>query len=124
MTGEPTRTIGVWGSVGRAKGKSKRQVNEDALVHYCVPGQCLLDLHPECDKDAKKYLRPGRLWEIRSDKHGKHRLIRLHLKHWDINNPRTCPDCKEDYLLLLEQRAGLPGKVDEDAGQKQEAAKV
>lgn len=106
---ESTRGIGVWGTVGQGR--------NDTSVHYCVPGSCLVGLYPNVAKDAQNYLRAGRLWEVAANDKGKHRLIRLQLNHWNPDNPRTCPKCKEKYLLLMEQRAGLQhGKADDAAG--------
>jgi hypothetical protein len=116
MTPEPPKTVGVWGTAGQAN---------DTTVYYFVPGSCLLGLYPNLQKDAEKYLRPGRMWEVESHGKGKHRLLRLHLRHWNPDNAGTCPGCKKLYLLLVEQRAGLPGaKADEMTGETGKAAKV
>lgn len=51
-------------------------------VHYCVDGRTVC---------AKK---------------GKHRLLRLPLHHWNPDNPRTCPKCREIFLLKQIEKEG------------------
>ena len=56
-------------------------VKPEIPVHYCM------DNHTVC-----------------TDK-GKHRLLRLPLKSWNPENPRTCPKCKVLFeLKMIEQR--------------------
>lgn len=103
-TNEPTRgkrePLGVYGTVGRVK--------KEMPVHYCVPGSCLIGLHPELKADAEKYLRAGTMWEVFSHARGEYRMMRLQLRHWNPENPRTCPDCKAIAETLEEQRDGMP----------------
>jgi hypothetical protein len=59
----------------------------DMPVHYCVDGRTV------CTKK------------------GKHRLLRLPLRHWNPENPRTCPKCKEIYELMMIEKEGMKAEV-------------
>jgi len=97
MTEQNDERSGVWGAVGK----------EDEEVHWCVPGQCLIGVHPELAVNSKKYLKPGTLWEVYSHENGKYRQMRLRLPKWNPDNPRTCPKCKRYFEMLQEQKSGL-----------------
>jgi hypothetical protein len=60
-------------------------IKPEMPVHYCV------DDHTVCTEK------------------GNHRLLRLPLKSWNPENPRTCLRCKEIYSLLLIEREGTEG---------------
>ncbi|MFA5348674.1 MAG: hypothetical protein WC294_11095 [Methanoregula sp.] len=118
MTGEPTRSEhrrGVWGTCG--------QVSTDQRVFFFVSGEALLRLHPELTSYAKKYLRPGAMWEVTSQGRGVYRRLRLQLTHWNITNPRTDPKCKEIYLTLREECEGV-GVLEPKEHTGETAAKV
>lgn len=99
--------IGTWGLVG--------QNDNEIDIHYCVDGATLISHHPELSGKIQ-YLRKGGLWEIETHGHGKYRMIRLQLPHWNPANPRTCPKCRKAFdALMIEQQ----GKA-----QEEETAKV
>jgi hypothetical protein len=96
---KPDKRRGVWGTVG--------QVKKDQKVYFCVTGEALIRLHPELEKDRKKYCRPGVMWEVRSLKQGKYRRMRLQLTHWNPDNPKTDEKSREVYETLKEECEGV-----------------
>ena len=109
-TNEPTRVgspaprhrKGVWGTVGPYK--------EGQKVYFCISGRALLERHPELAADpekAKRYLKPGTMWEAISQGHGKYRKLNVHLTHWNPENPRTDQKSRDFFEMLKEECEGV-----------------
>lgn len=85
---EPTRApaTGVYGLVGYCIPANR---TKEPPIHYCEDGITLC-----------------------KDDHGRHRSLRFAIPHWNPDNPRTCPKCKQILAARALKETCSPGTPD------------